>query len=401
MEEKIYRRKLIDEIVKYLKSKEIIVIYGPRQVGKTSVLKYLIKHYIRKNAFYFDLELPNLLELCNKGAERVFEYLIQKGADEKSKIFLIIDEIQYLDDPSRFLKIMHDHYTLIKLIVSGSSTFEIKKKFKESLAGRTINFELYPLSFEEFLIFKNKNYKLNEENDEIINKELVGLAEEYIRFGGYPKIVLENSEEKKQAFLGQIINTYVRKDIRDIGDIRNISVFNKLLELLASQSGQILNILEISNTLKINRETLMAYMDLLENTFIIKRISPFHKNLRSELSKNPKIFFLDTGMMHLLWLKEFPKVVLGNSFETFVFLELIKTNKKINFWRTTNKQEIDFIIQDKKLYAIEVKLNFQNVDNKSLKFFSVNYKSKIETIGLKGEKKGKYIWEFVKSFKKR
>jgi predicted AAA+ superfamily ATPase len=82
-------------------------------------------------------------------------------------------------------------------------------------------------------------------------------------------------------------------------------------------------------------------------------------------------------------------------------LELIKTNKKINFWRTTNKQEIDFIIQDKKLYAIEVKLNFQNVDNKSLKFFSVNYKSKIETIGLKGEKKGKYIWEFVKSFKKR
>jgi predicted AAA+ superfamily ATPase len=401
MEEKIYRRKLIDEIVKYLKSKEIIVIYGPRQVGKTSVLKYLIKHYIRKNAFYFDLELPNLLELCNKGAERVFEYLIQKGADEKSKIFLIIDEIQYLDDPSRFLKIMHDHYPLIKLIVSGSSTFEIKKKFKESLAGRTINFELYPLSFEEFLIFKNKNYKLNEENDEIINKELVGLAEEYIRFGGYPKIVLENSEEKKQAFLGQIINTYVRKDIRDIGDIRNISVFNKLLELLASQSGQILNILEISNTLKINRETLMAYMDLLENTFIIKRISPFHKNLRSELSKNPKIFFLDTGMMHLLWLKEFPKVVLGNSFETFVFLELIKTNKKINFWRTTNKQEIDFIIQDKKLYAIEVKLNFQNVDNKSLKFFSVNYKSKIETIGLKGEKKGKYIWEFVKSFKKR
>ena len=161
MEEKIYRRKLIDEIVKYLKSKEIIVIYGPRQVGKTSVLKYLIKHYIRKNAFYFDLELPNLLELCNKGAERVFEYLIQKGADEKSKIFLIIDEIQYLDDPSRFLKIMHDHYPLIKLIVSGSSTFEIKKKFKESLAGRTINFELYPLSFEEFLIFKNKNYKLN------------------------------------------------------------------------------------------------------------------------------------------------------------------------------------------------------------------------------------------------
>ena len=377
-------------------SREIIVIYGARQVGKTSVLKYLIENHIKKNHFYFDLELPNLLELCNQGAESVFKYLIQKGADEKSKIFLIIDEIQYMDDPTKFLKIMHDHYPALKLIVSGSSTFEIKKKFKESLAGRTINFELYPLSFEEFLVFKNKNYKLNKENEETINKELIELAEEYIRFGGYPKIVLENSEEKKQTFLGQIINTYVRKDIRDIGNIRNISAFNKLLELLASQSGQLLNVLEISNTLKINRETVLEYLDLLENTFIIKRVTPFHKNLRSEISKNPKIFFLDTGMMHLLWLKEFPKVILGNSFETFVFLELMKSGKKINFWRTTNKQEIDFIVKNKEIYAIEVKLNFQNMDNSNLRFFSGNYKCKTATVGLKGERKGKYIWELIK-----
>ena len=201
MAEEIYRRNIIDGIIKYLGSREIIVIYGSRQVGKTSVLRYLIQNYIKKNAFYFDLELPNLLELCNQGAESVFRYLIQKGADEKNKIFLIIDEIQYLDDPTKFLKIMHDHYSAIKLIVSGSSTFEIKKKFKESLAGRTINFELYPLSFEEFLVFKGKEYRLSKENTKEVNEELVKLAEEYIRFGGYPKIVLENSEEKKQAFL--------------------------------------------------------------------------------------------------------------------------------------------------------------------------------------------------------
>ena len=321
---------------------------------------------------------------------------MQKGADEKQKIFLLVDEIQYLEDPSKFLKIMHDHYSNIKLLVSGSSTFEIKKKFKESLVGRTVNFELYPLSFEEFLIFKGKNYKLNKENNRAINDELVKLAEEFIRFGGHPKIVLENSEEKKQTYLGQIISTYVRKDIRDIGNIRNISSFNKLLEVLASQSGMLLNVLEISNTLKINRETVLEYLDLLENTFIIKRVTPFHKNLRSELSKNPKIFFLDTGMMHLLWLKEFPKVILGNAFETFVFLELMKSNKKINFWRTTNKQEVDFIVKSKELYAIEVKYNFQNLDNKSLRFFSKNYKCKSITIGLKGEKKGKYIWELLK-----
>ena len=395
MEEIIYKRRIVDKIIDYLKSKEVIVIYGARQVGKTFLLKYLIKNHL-KNVFYFDLELPNLLELCNQGAESVFKYLIQKGADEKQRVFLVIDEIQYMEDPTKFLKIMHDNYPNIKLLVSGSSTFEIKKKFKESLVGRTVNFELYPLSFEEFLIFKGKNYKLNKENTKAVNDELVALAEEYIKFGGYPKIVLEKSEEKKQTYLAQIINTYVRKDIRDIGNIRNISAFNKLVEVIASQSGQLLNALEISNTLKINRETVLEYLDLLENTFMIKRITPFHKNLRSELSKNPKVFFLDTGMMHLLWLKEFPKVILGNTFETFVFLELMKAGKKINFWRTTNKQEVDFIIKDKELYAIEVKYNFQNLDNRSLKSFSESYKCKTVTIGLKGEKNGKYIWELVK-----
>jgi hypothetical protein len=396
MEEKIYKRKIVNEILKYLESKEVIIIYGARQVGKTYLLKYLIEHHIKKNVFYFDLELPNLLELCNQGAEKVYKYLIQKGADENKKIFLLIDEVQYMEDPTKFLKIMHDHYPNIKLLVSGSSTFEIKKKFKESLVGRTVNFEMYPLNFEEFLMFKGKNYKINKENTDATNLELIGFAEEYIKFGGYPKIVLENSEEKKQTYLSQIISTYVRKDIRDIGNIRNISSFNKLLEILASQSGQLLNVLEISNTLKINRETVLEYLDLLENTFMIKRITPFHKNLRSELSKNPKVFFLDTGMMHLLWLKEFPKVVLGNVFETFVFLELMKINKKINFWRTTNKQEVDFIIKNKELYAVEVKYNFQNLDNHSLRFFSKEYVCKTVTIGLKGEKRGKYIWEFLK-----
>jgi len=396
MKELLYGRKIAKKILKYLNSREIVVIYGSRQVGKTSLLRYIMENYLKKNTFYFDLELLNLLELCNQGAESVFQYLLQKGADEKQKIFLIIDEIQYMDDPTKFLKIMHDHYPNIKPIVSGSSTFEIKKKFKESLVGRTINFELYPLSFEEYLIFKNKNYKLNKENTKTINDELVELAEDYIRFGGYPKIVLEPSEEKKHAYLGQIISTYVRKDIRDIGNIRNVSAFNKLLELLAAQSGNLLNVLEISNTLKINRETVLEYLILLENTFIIKLILPFYKNVRSEISKNPKIFFLDTGMMHLLWLKEFPKVILGNSFETFVFSELIKLNKKINFWRTTNKQEIDFILKNKEIYAIEVKYNFQNLDNRNLKFFSEKYKCKTVTIGLKGEKKGKYIWELIK-----
>jgi predicted AAA+ superfamily ATPase len=396
MVDKLFERKLVKNILPYLNSKECIVIYGPRQVGKTTLLRYLMREHLKENVFYFDLELKSLLDLCNKGAEETYKYLLQKGADEKNKIYLVIDEIQYLENPANFIKIFHDHYENVKLLVSGSSTFEIKKKFKQSLAGRIITFELYPLSFEEFLIFKEKNYKLKKDNSEEINKELIFLAEEYMRFGGYPKIVLEESEEKKLAYLSQIINTYVRKDIRDAGNIRNVPIFNKLLEVLASQSGQLVNASELSSTLGISRLTVLEYLYLLENTFIIKTIRSFHKNLRSELSKNPKLFFTDTGMMHLLWLKEFPKTILGNVFETFVFLELMKTGRKINFWRTKNKQEVDFILADKEIYAVEVKLNFSQSGKNNLKFFSEQYPCKTKIIGLNGSKKGSYIWEFEK-----
>lgn len=400
MVEKLYKRTTVERVLKYLDSKEAIVIVGARQVGKTSLLKYLMENYIKENVFYFDLELRELLELCNQGIEEVYKYLLQKGADNKKKIFLIIDEIQYLDDPTKFIKISHDHYPNIKLIVSGSSTFEIKKKFKQSLVGRIINFELYPLSFDEFLIFKNRIYHLTDENTKAINDELILLAGEYIKFGGYPQIVLESSEEKKKVYLSQIINTYVRKDIRDIGNVRDISSFNKLLEILASQSGQLINISELSDTLDINKETVKTYLSLLENTFMIKIVNPFHKNLRSELTKNPKVFILDTGMMHLLWLKEFPKTIFGNVFETFVFLELMKFGLKINFWRTINRQEIDFIIFDKKTYAIEAKYSFKDPKIKNLNFFSKEYKCEGIVVGLIGKKSGKYIWELLKYLEK-
>ena len=149
MSEKIYERKIIKDIEKYLDLKEVLVIYGSRQVGKTTFLRYLMQHNLKqKNVFYFDLERIDLLELCNQGPEAVYQYLLSKGA--KEKIYLIIDEIQYLDNPTNFIKLIHDHYHQIKLIVSGSSTFEIKKKFKDSLVGRIVCFEMYPLSFEEF-----------------------------------------------------------------------------------------------------------------------------------------------------------------------------------------------------------------------------------------------------------
>ncbi len=396
--ELIYNRKLTGKILSLLKTRDIIVIHGARQVGKSSLMRYLINHHIKENYFYMDLENLEYLELCNKGPEAVNKFLIGKGLNAEKRIILLIDEIQYLKNPSNFLKIFHDHYDNIKLIVSGSSSFDIKRKFKESLVGRTINFELFPLDFEEFLEFKGKKYALKRENPAEINNELISLFEEYNSFGGYPKIVLEKNEENKKLMLSQIISTYIKKDIRDLGNIRDIESFNRLLIILASQSGNLLNVEELSNTLGIDQKTIKEWLFLLEATYIIKLVRPYHKNIRSELTKNPKIFFIDTGLMHLLHLKNFPKTMLGNSLENSIFSELLKNGAELNFWRTTNKQEVDFIVLDGKITAIEVKLNFQQSITNSLSFFKEKYHSRDFVVALYGNKDKsfkKYPWEMI------
>ncbi len=400
MMQELHNRKIVQTILPLLETNDIIVIHGARQVGKSSLLNYLIKYHIKSDYFYMDLENLEYLNVCNNGSKAICDFLEGKGFTPAKKMFLFIDEIQYLDNPSNLLKILHDHHPTIKLVVSGSSSFDIKKKFKESLVGRTINFELYPLDFEEFLTFKNAHYVMKEDNSPQINNELVRLFEEYNFYGGYPKIVLENNIENKKLMLSQIIQTYIKKDIRDVGNIRDLHSFNKVVEVLAAQSGNLLNVEELSNTLQVDKSTIKNWIFLLEATYILKIVRPFHRNLRSELIKNPKVFFIDTGLMHLLSLKTFPKVITGSSFETSFFSELLKNRHAMNFWRTTNKQEIDFILKtQKELLAIETKLNFQQTINKSFFFFKEKYTSKNIIISLYGNKdtpEKKYPWEAMK-----
>ena len=374
----MFKRKRLDEIKKYLTTGDIIVIHGARQTGKTTILKMIQKQLPEKNNHYIDLEDSRFIELCNSGINNLIDYLKQKGVLKNQKrFFLLIDEIQYLDNPSSFLKLIHDHFPFLKLIVSGSSSFDIKKKFKDSLVGRTVNFELFPLDFEEFLLFKKKTFNLNKKiTSDILITELKSLYREYVIYGGYPKIVLTDSVEMKEKYLQQTIDTYIKKDIRDIGKIKHIDKFNKLLTTLASQSGQLLNISELSNTAQLARQTIEEYIFLLENTYIIKRVMPFSRNIRTELFKNPKIFFYDTGLMHMLWLKSLPGEVIGNAFETSIFSELVKNinSNNICFWRTQDKKEIDFIITLKNQnIPMEVKLNAAKLNYTSIKYFSKVY----------------------------
>lgn len=393
----------MDQITPYLFTDDIIVLHGARQVGKTHILYYLAKIVEEKGklAHFIDLEDSRLKEILDKGVESFISYLKEEGLLSQEKVFIFIDEIQYLENPSSFLKIIADHHKDIKLIVSGSSSFNIKNKFKDSLVGRTVNFDIFNLSFDEFLLFKNYYVDFKEIHTAKKISEMVSFYEEYVKYGGYPKIVLTPEIEKKSKYINQIIDTYVKKDIRDLAEIKDIDKFNRLLEVLASQSGQILNVTELANTVNLSKITLEKYLFLLEETYIIKIVRPYSENKRKELFKTPKVFFFDTGLMNILWLKEFPKEILGEIFETSVFSEIIKKYgvEKVHFWRTTDKKEIDFIIRDKNVpLPIEAKLNFAKVDVSAMKYFAAEYVvSDYKTVALYGEKGDKtkviYPWE--------
>jgi predicted AAA+ superfamily ATPase len=402
---KLRKRKIIFEIKKFLKDQEIIVLHGARQVGKTSIIHFLIENILfekvpRENLVYFDLEDFDLVDLLNSGVEKTVNHLRGLGCDFDKRIYLFIDEIQYLENPSSFLKLFHDkHKDRIKLVVSGSSSFEMKSKFKDSLVGRTVNFEIFPLDFEEFLQFKEEKIKLNTKISDILEKKLKNLYKEFVLFGGYPAIVLEKSIDKKEVKLKQIINTYIRKDIRDLADIRNINKFNDLLRLLANQTGSLLNVSEISNSLGISQVTVEEYLFILENTYVIKRVAPFHKNVRSELVKMPKIFLEDTGIANILSNKTFSKVLDGNLFETSVFCQLRKNMdmENIYYWRTNKGQEVDFVIEKGGMRAVEVKLKYVNKKMKNLLYFGDKYK-KSDLMCIVLEKDKSQIKKDIKQF---
>ncbi|MEK6656518.1 MAG: ATP-binding protein, partial [Nitrospirota bacterium] len=308
--------------------------------------------------------------------------------------FIFIDEIQYLENPSSFLKLTADHHKDVKLIVSGSSSFAIKDKFKDSLVGRTVNFEIFNLSFKEFLLFKQYAYEEGKVCTKKKTDELKALFKEYILYGGYPKIVLTPEIDKKEKYLQQIIDTYVKKDIRDLADVKDIDKFNKLLEALASQSGQQINITELSNTTRIAKQTIEKYLFIMENIYIVKLVRPFSRNIRSEFFKLPKIYFYDTGLMQMLWLKGLQKEIIGNVYETGIFAELVKkyTKDVIFYWRTKDKKEIDFILRIKKqLLPIEAKLNFEQFNPSAIQYFNKHYGiSNYRVVGLSGEPKSRF-----------
>ncbi len=384
----LYPRAVVPHILQWLEDKQAIVLVGSRQVGKTSLLYLLIQYLLAQkinpnNVFYFDLENFDHLNLLERGPDALIQSLRLEGADFKERIYLLIDEIQYLTHPTNFLKLMVDHHPLVKIICTGSSSLSIRRKFKDSLVGRKVVFEIFSLSFEEFLQFNNQTnllrvfeqYRLSvllqEEKlppvlpDGYIHS-LQNQFEEYCRYGGYPAVVLEPNLEKKLSLLSEIHSAYVRKDLSSLFTIENINAFNQLTQLLALGMGNLVNLNTLTTDLGISRPTLENYLTILENTFIIKRLRPFFRRKKRELIKMPKVYFLDLGLRNLM-IKQFGELNIrpdrGALVENFTFIHLYRelpVLNELNFWRTKNGTEVDFVLQTpttlgEQLLPIEVK----------------------------------------------
>lgn len=367
---KYTHRLLLEKIKKGFKNNRIIILIGSRQVGKTTLMK-IYSNYVAEGVkkFYFNLEDVSNLNIC-QDIDNLKSYLQNKGTDiESQRTFLIIDEFQYIKNATKLFKIVYDLYPRAKILASGSSSIEIQKHLKESLAGRKKVYNLYPLSFEEFIRFRGedlyrKYIKLNfqdipENTVEVYNKKYL---EDYLTYGGYPKVALIKDKTEKIEELQDIYNSYIQKDIKSLLKGEEISAYNNLLKILASQIGNLVNIHELSNTLKTGRRQVLKYLTVMEQTFIIKLLSPFHSNKRTEISKMPKLYLFDSGIINFI-LGNFGRIEhrqnLGSYVENFVFNEIIKYKPiqyEIYFWRTKLGTEIDFILQgNDEIIPIEVK----------------------------------------------
>ncbi|MDD2496064.1 MAG: ATP-binding protein [Tissierellia bacterium] len=345
-------RTIKDQIVEELDSlnKNVIIVYGPRQAGKTTLIESILlerKEKIQKftgdDLFAQDLFGKNELSSIRRSLE---------GTE-----LLVIDEAQRIENIGLTLKLIIDNLK-IKIIVSGSASFDLANKINEPLTGRTKTFYLYPFSYIE----------IKDDYVSVLNESSV---EEFLRFGMFPAVHNLKGEKEKQDYLIEYINNYLYKDILVFGRVKKPKKILDLLTLLALQSGKEVKIPELASNLSISQKTVESYLDILEKMFVIFNLRGFSRNLRKEVSKMSKYYFYDVGVRNAI-IRNFNNLKIrgdaGDIFENWFIVEKMKAenNKRsfpnFYFWRTYDQQEID-LIEDKegKLSAYECKIKEKNV----------------------------------------
>lgn len=366
-------RFLEAEIRKYLNKREIMAVIGPRQSGKTTLLRHFYERL--KNTVFLDFEDRQTLELFSEDINSFIELYVKKYD------YVFIDEFQYAKDGGKNLKYIYDNCKA-KIIISGSSASELSIQSIKFLVGRIFVFTLYPFSFGEYLNYKNSGlyniWRSGKLTRPIINT-IMPHFNEFCIYGGYPRVIMSEDKSEKEVVLRNIYNTYFLKEIKEILNLPEDYKLSKLVHALALQIGNIINYKQLSDITGFNYKDLLKYINILDKTFILTRSLPFHTNKRTELVKSPKAFFLDTGFRNIV-IKNFQSIEnrpdKGSLYENFVASELIKSGIELKHWRTKSMAEVDFIIEkENKIVPIEIKSNLVKPNfTKSFLSFLEKYK---------------------------
>jgi predicted AAA+ superfamily ATPase len=364
MTELFIKRDILRDLRQDLEKKEIAFLIGPRQSGKTTLMKVLQEELQKKGerTLFLSLDFEYDREYFLSQQSLIKKIELELG---KKRGIVFIDEIQRKEDAGLFMKGIHDLGLPFKFIVSGSGSVDLKAKIKESMVGRKRVYELYPVSLIEFVNFKT-DYRYEGNLLDFFSSEktkLNQLLSEYLNFGGYPRVILETELRDKIRTIDEIYQGYMEKDITYLLRVEKIEAFSSLIKLLADQVGKLINFSELSNTLGLSLQTLKNYLWYAENTFILQRIAPYFRNVRKEISKSPTVYFYDTGLRNYS-LGIFGRILrqddLGFVFQNLVFLVLLEkirwSSAGIRYWRSKSGSEIDFVIDlGKKFIPIEVK----------------------------------------------
>ena len=380
------QRNLFEQLKLHLDKKEFTILTGARQTGKSTLLRQLEEHcknVEKRPSIFLNLDNKATLSELDKSPLNLLNYI----PITTQKTVVLIDELQYLQDPTHFLKLLYDeHGAQLKIVATGSSAFYLDNKFKDSLVGRKKIFRLPTCSFDEYLQLSGKEELLSEIKRLHIDSQAKTLQLEYLRnewetymlYGGYPAVATEPDRHAKLELLCEIRDSYIKRDVLEAG-VQNESAFYQLFRIIASQSGNILNVNELSTTLRVKNDTIENYIALLQKCFHITLVRPFYRNLRKELTKMPKVYMLDTGLRNCL-LNNFQPLAIrpdkGDIWENIYFKMLADRYPMddIHYWRTADQNEVDFVLPYiDQPFAVEAKYSETAVRISKYKRFQENY----------------------------
>lgn len=349
----MFRRSLYTELEEHLTKRQVTVITGMRRVGKSTALNHLLGHITHDNKVYLDFEKANNRFIFNQASYTDIEINLRvEGIDFSQPSVIALDEIQLVPNSTSVIKYLYDTYG-VKFLVTGSSSFYLRNHFTESLAGRKTIFEMAPLSFSEFLQFNNVDmarlspFAFAPYQPAFYDK-YQALYEQYVRFGGFPEVVLTDTEKDKKRYLDDIINAHIELDIRLLSDFSISDDLYKLMRLLANRTGSKLDYSKIGSLLGISRFKVKDYITLLQYTYFIRVLEPFTNNPDTAIAHQPKLYLSDSGILNQL-----AQVSSGALFENTIANQLAPLGT-LHYYQTGRAgSEVDFILNGKQAFEVK------------------------------------------------